>query len=106
MTRPTVWVVDDSPLDAKQAQKALSDWCSVEVFSDGSAVLEHLSTHAPPDVLVLDWVMPGITGIEVVKFLRSEKGRMPEVPVLLLTARQQPTQIVEGLSAGANDYLA
>ena len=91
MTRPTVWVVDDSPLDAKQAQKALCDWCSVEVFSDGSTVLEHLSAHPPPDVLVLDWVMPGISGIEVVKFLRSEKGRMPEVPVLLLTARQEPT---------------
>jgi two-component system phosphate regulon sensor histidine kinase PhoR len=104
--RPTVWVVDDSPLDATKAQKALSDWCSVEVFGDGSAALERISAHPPPDVLVLDWVMPGVSGIEVVRFLRSEKGRMPEVPVLLLTARQTPEQIVEGLAAGANDYLA
>ena len=103
---PTVWVVDDSPLDAKNAQKALSECCSVEVFADGSSALERFSTHRPPDVLVLDWVMPGVSGIEVVRFLRSEKGRMPEVPVLLLTARQAPEQIVEGLAAGANDYLA
>jgi signal transduction histidine kinase len=105
MARPTVWVVDDSPLDARKAEKALSEWCAVEVFIDGSVVLEHLSSRPPPDVLVLDWVMPGISGIEVVQFLRSEKSRMSQVPVLLLTAQHQPSQIVEGLSAGANDYL-
>jgi two-component system phosphate regulon sensor histidine kinase PhoR len=103
--RPTVWVVDDSPLDARQAQKALADWCSVQVFSDGSVALEQFSTQSPPDVIVLDWVMPGVTGIEVVKFLRSEKGPMAQVPVLLLTAQQHPQQIAEGLAAGANDYL-
>jgi two-component system phosphate regulon sensor histidine kinase PhoR len=104
--RPTVWVVDDSPLDAERAQKALADSCSVHLFSDGSAALERLSAHVPPDVLVLDWVMPGITGIDVVRFLRSEKGRTTEIPILLLTAHQQPQQIVEALAAGANDYLA
>ncbi len=103
---PTVWVVDDSPLDARQAELALRDWCSVQIFSDGSAVLEHFSAHPAPDVLVLDWVMPGVTGIEVVQFLRSDKSPMADVPVLLLTARGEAQQIVEGLSAGANDYLA
>jgi signal transduction histidine kinase len=106
VARPRVWIVDDSPLDARQAQRALHDGCSVEVFEDGSTVLEQLSSRGPPDLLVLDWVMPGISGIEVVQFLRSEKGRTAQVPVLLLTARQDPQQIVEGLSAGANDYLA
>ncbi|HEY3592372.1 MAG TPA: ATP-binding protein [Polyangiaceae bacterium] len=106
ITQPRVWIVDDSPLDARKAQSALVERCAVQVFDDGSAVLEQLSTSTPPDVLVLDWVMPGITGIEVVRFLRSEKGRMAQVPVLLLTSQQEPQQIVEGLSAGANDYLA
>src|SRR4051794_37481202 len=92
--RPTAWVVDDSPLDAAKARIALSDWCSVQVFSDGSVALESFSTLPAPDVLVLDWMMPGVSGIEVVRFLRSEKGRMPEVPVLLLTAKQAPDQIV------------
>jgi signal transduction histidine kinase len=104
--RPTVWVVDDSPLDAQRAEKALADACSVRVFSDGSSALERVATHRAPDVLVLDWVMPGISGIEVLQFLRSEQESMPQVPVLLLTARNRPEQIVEGLSAGANDYLA
>lgn len=104
--RPSIWIVDDSELDARQAQRALSERCAVEIFADGSVVLEQLATRPPPDVLVLDWVMPGVSGIEVVQFMRSEKGRMAQVPVLLLTARQEPHQIVEGLSAGANDYLA
>lgn len=70
-------------------------------------MLEQLAVERPPppDVLVLDWVMPGISGIEVVRFMRAE-GKVPQVPVLLLTARGEPRQIVEGLSAGANDYLA
>jgi two-component system phosphate regulon sensor histidine kinase PhoR len=103
--RAHVWVVDDSPLDRQRAEKALAADCDVRLFADGSAVLEALTSGAPPDVLVLDRVMPGVTGIEVVRFMRSAADRMPAVPVLLLTALGQPDQIVEGLEAGANDYL-
>jgi len=80
--------------------------CDTRAFTDGSAVLEALATShpPPPEVLVLDWVMPGVSGIDVVRFMRSE-GKLPQVPVLLLTARGEPQQIVEGLSQGANDYL-
>ncbi len=84
----------------------MSDEHAVEVFRDGSAALERLSTGSPPDVMVLDWVMPGITGVDVCRFLRSAEGGFPEVGVLLLTSRSQTEQIVEGLSAGANDYVA
>lgn len=105
--RPLVWVVDDSPLDLAHARRAIGDVCETRAFTDGSSVIEQLATTRPPppDVLVLDWVMPGVSGIEVVRFMRAE-GQLPQVPVLLLTARGEPQQIVEGLSAGANDYLA
>lgn len=105
--RPLVWVVDDSPLDLEHARRAIGDVCETRAFTDGSSVIEQLATTRPPppDVLVLDWVMPGVSGIEVVRFMRAE-GQLPQVPVLLLTARGEPQQIVEGLSAGANDYLA
>jgi two-component system phosphate regulon sensor histidine kinase PhoR len=56
--------------------------------------------------MVLDWVMPGVTGIEVCRFLRSPQGGHPAVGILLLTTHRHTEQIVEGLSAGANDYLA
>jgi two-component system phosphate regulon sensor histidine kinase PhoR len=104
--RACVWVVDDSPLDADRARRALAGPYQVEVFSDGSAMLEELAKLRRPDVLVLDWVMPGITGIEVCRFLRGA-GDMarPQLPILLLTMQTEPQQIAEGLAAGANDYL-
>ncbi|MEY4575777.1 MAG: hypothetical protein RL701_480, partial [Pseudomonadota bacterium] len=79
----------------------------VEIFADGSAALERLATVAEtPDVLVLDWVMPGVSGVDVCRFLRSAEGGLPQIGILLLTTHRQTEQIVEGLSAGANDYLA
>jgi two-component system phosphate regulon sensor histidine kinase PhoR len=100
-----VWIVDDSPLDAARARHVLEGTYAVEVFTDGSAMLEHLSSHGAPDVLVLDWIMPGITGIDVCRFLRAESGGQSRVAILLLTMQTRTDDIVEGLAAGANDYL-
>jgi PAS domain S-box-containing protein len=104
-SRPSVWVVDDSPLDIERARKVLEVAYEVEVFADGSAMLEHLASHRPPDVLVLDWVMPGVSGIEVCRFLRSGSAARPQLAILLLTMQTRTDDIVEGLAAGANDYL-
>jgi two-component system phosphate regulon sensor histidine kinase PhoR len=104
--RRVVWVVDDSALDVERARRLLSEECDVEVFRDGSAALERLADSPAPDVMVLDWVMPGISGVDVCKFLRSAEGGHAQVGVLLLTTHRHTEQIVEGLSAGANDYLA
>jgi signal transduction histidine kinase len=100
-----VWVVDDSRLDADRAARVLKKDYAVETFCDGSAVLERLAGGGAPDVVVLDWVMPGISGVEVCRFVRSHESRQ-SLAILLLTAHRHTEQIVEGLSAGANDYLA
>ncbi len=104
-SRPSVWIVDDSPLDAERARRVLGERYAVEVFRDGSAMLEHLARHPAPCVLALDWVMPGVSGIEVCKFLRSGGLARPGLAILLLTMQAQTQQIVEGLAAGAHDYL-
>jgi two-component system phosphate regulon sensor histidine kinase PhoR len=104
-TRPVVWVVDDSALDAERARRVLEGPYAVEVFADGSAMLERLAAHRAPDVLVLDWVMPGVSGIEVCRFLRASNSPRPQLAILLLTMQTKTEQIVEGLDAGANDYL-
>src|SRR4051794_7468512 len=104
-SRPAVWIVDDSSVDAERARRVLADHYEVEVFADGSAMLEHLTRHPAPSVVVLDWLMPGISGIEVCRFLRTGGVARPELAVLLLTPQKQTHQIVEGLAAGANDYL-
>lgn len=104
--RRSIWVVDDSPLEGERTAQALRSDYQISTFRDGSQVLEHLSGHTPPDVLVLEWVMPGITGIDVCRFIRaSERAESKSIAILLLTGHQQVEHIVEGLSAGANDYL-
>jgi signal transduction histidine kinase len=102
----TVWVVDDSPLDAERTRRALSEHYAIEVFREGAAVLERLAGGAPPDVLVLDWIMPGLSGLDVCRFIRSSSARFSRVSILMLTVHQRTEQVVEGLSAGANDYLS
>lgn len=106
-----IWVVDDSPMDAGRAQRALAKtFHTVEVFRDGATVLEALTSRPPPDVIVLDWIMPGISGLEVCEFLRASRGQghggLSGIAILLLTAHQHPDQVVRGLKAGANDYLS
>src|SRR3954470_1201743 len=105
LARRTVFVVDDSALDRERACKALEREYAIEAFADGSAVLERLAAGSSPDVVVLDWVMPGVSGIEVCRFIRSQRG-LAEVAILFLTVHQRTTdQVVSGLEAGANDYL-
>jgi signal transduction histidine kinase len=100
-----VWVIDDSKLEAEMARRALSSDHQVEIFNDSSVALEQLTARAPPEVLILDWVMPGLSGIDVCEFVRA-RFETKQLPVLLLTTNQETAQIVEGLRAGANDYLA
>ena len=105
LARRTVFVVDDSPLDRERTCAALRDEYAIEAFADGSAVLERLTSGSVPDVVILDWVMPGVSGIEVCRFLRSQRG-FQDVAVLLVTIHQRTIDdVVSGLEAGANDYV-
>jgi signal transduction histidine kinase len=103
--RRRVWIVDDSPLDIERARRVLQVPYDVETFPDGSAMLERLASHGAPDVVVLDWVMPDVSGIEVCRFLRADTASRPHLAILLLTTQTRTDDIVEGLAAGANDYL-
>ena len=102
-----LWIVDDSPLEAAITQKALGDKYEYEVFSDGSMVVERLAGgREQPDVVLLDWMMPGMSGDEVTRFLRSQP-ETKELPIILVTAsRVETSDIVTGLALGANDYVA
>lgn len=103
---PTVWIVDDSRTDAARAQQSLAGDFETEVFLDGSAALEALAHRRPaPDVILVDWIMPGISGLEVCRFLRAAPEHA-RVGVLLLTVHRRPQDVVEGLAAGANDFLS
>ncbi len=104
--RPLLWIVDDSPTEALIAERALGRDYDFERFADGSIVVERLASGAPPDLVLLDWVMPGMAGDEVCRFLRSHPPTS-ELPIILITASRTDTQdIAEGLASGASDYVA
>ena len=102
--RPIVWILDDSPMESAMARRALAHACDVELFSDGSLLIERVATGTRPDVLVLDLQLPGISGIEVCRFLRSRYDESA-LPILMLTVYGHKSDLVEGLAAGANDYV-
>jgi sigma-B regulation protein RsbU (phosphoserine phosphatase) len=101
---PLVWVVDDSPTEVEAIRRSLTSDCRVEVFSNGEGLIESLQQQAPPDVLVLDWHLPGLSGIEVCRYLRGNPATAM-LPILLLTGNTRPEDVEEGLLAGANDYV-
>ncbi len=103
--RGVVWVVDDSRMESARTCGLLESAYQVESFSEGAAMLEKIAGPTRPDLVLLDWQMPGVSGLEACRFLR---GRFDEVslPILMLTARGSKEDFTEGLSAGANDYVA
>ena len=87
------------------ARRALAAHYEIRTFEDGSTLLERIAEGPPPNVLVLDWQLPGMSGIEVCRFLRLGRDEM-ELPILMLTVYGHKSDLVDGLSAGANDYLS
>jgi sigma-B regulation protein RsbU (phosphoserine phosphatase) len=101
---PLVWVVDDSPTEVEAIRRSLVVACRVEVFSNGEVLLESLQQQGLPDVVVLDWHLPGLSGIEISRYLRGNPSTAT-LPILLLTSNTRPEDVEEGLLAGANDYV-
>lgn len=98
----SVLLVEDDKDLAGFVQKGLEDeGCVVKVCFDGGSGLRQAELHAF-DIVLLDVMLPGLNGFEVTKRLRLQKVR---TPILLLTARDAPEDIVKGLDAGADDYL-
>jgi two-component system response regulator MprA len=98
---PRVLVVEDDEDIAQALQRSLRmEGYEVRSAADGNAALEHGRTFAP-DLVILDLGLPELDGIEVARRLRDDD----DVPILILTARDGLESRVEGLDAGADDYL-
>jgi two-component system response regulator MprA len=98
-----ILVVDDERAVRDSLRRALElQGYEVELASDGTEALERLAANGQPDAVVLDILMPGMDGLEVCRQIRR---RGNGVPVLMLTARDAVGDRVEGLDAGADDYV-
>ena len=100
-----VLIADDSATSRTMLRSALTRWgYEVVLAENGKEALDILSTDDPPPMAVLDWVMPELTGPEVCRQVRGTL-REPYTYILLLTSKNTKGETVEGLEAGADDYV-
>jgi len=98
-----ILVVDDERAVRDSLRRALElQGYEVELAADGAEALARLNANGHPDAIVLDILMPEVDGLEVCRHIRRTGN---SVPVLMLTARDAVGNRVEGLDAGADDYL-
>ncbi len=96
-----ILVVEDEVRIAQFLERGLIyEGYRVDVAYDGRTGLT-MARDNPPDLVILDWMLPGLDGLEVCKRLRSAG----DVPILMLTAKEEVADRVIGLDAGADDYL-
>jgi two-component system response regulator MprA len=96
-----ILIIEDDPAILKVLQRGLSyEGYMVEVATDGRIGLNLARDHHP-DLVILDWMLPAMDGLEVCRRLRTGGG----LPILMLTAKDTVQDRIQGLDAGADDYL-
>jgi two-component system cell cycle response regulator len=100
-----ILIADDSIVSRHLLEATLRKWgYDVMVACDGAEALELLQREDAPGLIILDWMMPGMTGVEVCKRIR-ERDSEPYTYILLLTSKSQKEDLIEGMDAGADDYI-
>lgn len=103
--RMKVLAAEDNPVFQSTLRSLLTKWGYEAVTArDGNQAWELLQGEDTPRMAILDWMMPGMDGVELCRRIRSA-AREPYIYILLLTARTESGDLVEGMEAGADDYL-
>jgi len=106
MTRKKILLVDDSTTALLMEQMILKNRADIEliVARDGQEAVEKTLAELP-DLIVMDVVMPRMTGIEACKQIRVQ-GPTRHIPIILVTTRGEPENVEIGYASGCNDYVA
>jgi two-component system, cell cycle response regulator len=100
-----ILIAEDDMISRRLLEATLIRWgYEVVVTRDGVEALEVLQGTEAPPLAILDWMMPGMDGVEVCRKVR-QRGQEPYIYLLLLTTKGRKENIIEGLDAGADDYL-
>ena len=103
MAKQSILVIDDQPAIRDMLQIAL-DAAGFKVgLSEDAKQAYPIIIDTPPDLILLDWMMPGTSGIELLRRLRRDEIN---VPVIMLTAKVEEASKISGLDSGADDYIA
>lgn len=101
---PTVLIVEDEePITVMLRYNLEAEGYKVDVCTRGDEAEVRLR-EAVPDLLLLDWMLPGVSGIELCRRLRM-RSETERLPIILLTARGEESERIRGLSTGADDYV-
>ena len=104
LSAPRLLVIEDEPSQVELLRYNLKkQGFEVRVAMDGEEGVE-AAREDPPDLILLDWMLPNLSGIEVCRQLRRNKATR-EVPIIMLTARSEEHDKVRGLDVGADDYV-
>lgn len=100
-----ILVAEDEPITLRTLARALSDaGYDVSTVADGFAALKALRAADAPLLAVLDWMMPGLDGVEVIRNVRSVPTTQAPY-LIILTAKEELEDVVEALESGANDFV-
>ncbi len=100
-----ILIAEDEYTTRLMVQVCLENWgYSIEGVEDGNTAWDIITQKNPPQIAVLDWEMPGISGIELCKKIKRLERSSP-IHVILLTARDSENDISKGFEAGADDYI-
>ncbi len=103
--RYSILIAEDDAASMRAILNLLTDEdFTIDTARDGRQVLDYIDSFRQYDLVILDIMMPGITGLQVLRSIR-ERFSLIELPVLLLTAKTRQEEIRAGLEAGANDYI-
>ncbi|QDS16413.1 diguanylate cyclase domain-containing protein [Xanthomonas arboricola] len=102
--RPRVLVVDDQPINIHALNELLREDCDVSMALDGQRALQ-LCREQPPDLVVLDVVMPELDGLQVCRHLKADPATA-DIPVIFVTGQDTPEEEVTALQAGAADFIS
>ena len=102
---PTILVVEDEPAIAELIAVNLRHSGFVPVLAEDGAAAQRALDAALPDAILLDWMLPGQSGLQLARQWRADR-RTETVPILMLTARGDEVDRIIGLEMGADDYLA
>ena len=101
-----ILIAEDDLTSRRILEGILNKWgYNVESVANGNEAWEKLQRPDAPKLAVLDWMMPGINGVDICRRLR-ETERNRSLYIIILTAKDDKKDIIEGLKAGANDYIA
>jgi len=101
----TILAVDDDPINLKVLKGALANEAySIQTALSGEVALETLARGTPIDLVILDVMMPGMSGYETCRHIRRQYSVL-DLPVLLTTVKNEPEDLINGFDAGANDFL-